>query len=74
MANQKKEQSIATKLALSLSAFGLILVGLFTTAIGSVDQVWEHTLGMCLLFSGILLIDNIADKRQFIKDLIKLMK
>ena len=69
-----KKQSIATKLALSLSAFGLMLVGIFTTAIGMVDQVWEHTLGLCMVFAAILVAERIEDKRQFAKDIVEFIK
>ena len=70
----RKEQSLATKLAISLSALSLIVVGILSASIGSVDKVWEHTLGICMLFAGILLIDSIEDKKKFVKDLINLFK
>lgn len=72
--SREKEQSMATKLALLLTAVCLFVVGLYATAIGTVDQVWEHALGMCMVLSSILLVDEIDDKRQFVKDLLKLFK
>ena len=72
--SREKEQSMATKLALLLTAVSLFAVGLFATAIGTVDQVWEHTLGLCMVLSSILLVDEIEEKRQFVKDLLNLFK
>ena len=70
----EKEQSMATKLVILLIASCLIIAGIFAASIGTVYQVWEHTLGLCMVFAGILLLDEIKHKRQFVKDIFDFIK
>ncbi|MBO4550036.1 MAG: hypothetical protein J5733_04840 [Bacteroidaceae bacterium] len=70
----EKEQSMATKLALSLTSVFLMFAGILIASIGIVDQVWEHTLGLCMVFGSILLFDEIEHKSKFVKDIIDFIK
>ena len=69
-----KRTSLATKLAILSSALMLFFVGMAVAAIGVADQIWEHTLGLCMVFSSIILVECIDDKKQFVKDLVNLFK
>lgn len=68
----RKEQSLAQKLAISVIAGTMLLVGITLTMVepASIQKsgsfVWLHTIGMLLAMSSILVANEIKDKREFL--------